>query len=90
MVIITKKGNGYNMNNNRKEMLYALNSITQLGLSVIISFLLWIFIAMWVKNKFNLGNFVMIIGILLGAGSAVLSFIKFCGLISPKGKNDEK
>lgn len=78
------------MKNNRKEIFQALNSISQLGLSVVISFLLWIFIAMWIRDKFNLGNFVMIIGILLGLGSAVLSFIKFCGLISPKEKNDEK
>ena len=78
------------MKNNHKEIFQALNSISQLGLSVVISFLLWIFIAMWVRDKFNLGNFVMIIGILLGLGSAVLSFIKFCGLITPKEKNDEK
>lgn len=78
------------MKNDRKEIFEALNSITQLGLSVAISFLLWIFIAMWVKDKFHLGNFVMIIGILLGLGSAVLSFIKFCGLISPKEKDNEK
>ena len=78
------------MKNNRKEIFEALNSITQLGLSVAISFLLWIFIAKWVKDKFHLGNFVMIIGILLGLGSAVLSFIKFCGLISPKEKDNEK
>jgi len=78
------------MNNNRKEIFQALNSITQLGLSVVISFLLWIFIAMWIRDKFNLGNFIMIIGIFLGLGSAVLSFVKFCGIISPKEKNDEK
>ena len=78
------------MKNNHKEIFQALNSITQLGLSIAISFLLWIFIAMWVKNKFNLGNYVVLIGILLGLGSAVLSFIKFCRLISPKEKNDEK
>ncbi len=45
---------------------------------------------MWVKDKFNLGNFVMIIGIFLGSGSAVLSFIKFCKLISPKENDNEK
>lgn len=78
------------MKNNHKEIFQALNSITQLGLSVVISFLIWIFIAMWVKNTFNLGNFVMVIGILLGVGSAVLSFIKFCKLITPKEKEDEK
>lgn len=78
------------MKNNHKEIFQALNSISQLGLSVIISFLLWIFIAMWIRDKFNLGNSVMLIGILLGLGSGVLSFIKFCKLISPKEKNDEK
>lgn len=78
------------MKNNHKEIFQALNSISQLGLSVVISFLLWIFIAMWIRDKFNLGNFVMVIGVFLGLGSAVLSFIKFCGLISPKEKNDEK
>ena len=77
------------MKNNHKEIFQALNSITQLGLSVVISFLIWIFIAMWVKNKFNLGNYVMIAGIFLGIGSAVLSFIKFCEMASPKEKNDE-
>ncbi len=78
------------MKNNHKEIFQALNSISQLGLSVVISFLLWIFIAMWIRDKFNLGNFTMIIGILLGLGSAVLSFLKFCRLISPKEKNNEK
>ncbi len=57
---------------------------------MVISFLLWIFIATWIKDTFNLGNFVMIIGVFLGLGSAVLSFLKFCRLISPKEKNDEK
>ena len=53
------------MKNNHKEIFQALNSISQLGLSVVISFLLWIFIAMWIRDKFNLGNFIMIIGILI-------------------------
>ena len=78
------------MKNNHKEIFQALNSITQLGLSVIISFLLWIFIAMWVRDKFNLGNFVMLIGVLLGLGSAVLSFVKFCKLISTRENSNEK
>ena len=78
------------MKSNRKEILNALNSITQLGLSVIISFLLWIFIAMWAKKTFHLGNYIMLIGVLLGTGSAVLSFLKFCKLTVSKEKKDEK
>lgn len=77
------------MKNNRKEILNALNAITQLGLSVIISFLLWILIAAWVQKTFSLGNFIMVIGVFLGAGSAVLSFIKFCKLTVSKEKKDE-
>ena len=78
------------MNNNRKEILNALNSITHLGLSVVISFLIWIFIAAWVKKTFSLGNYVMVAGIFLGMGSAVLSFVKFCKMSVLKEKNDEK
>ena len=78
------------MKNNRKEILNALNSITQLGLSVVISFLLWSIIASWVKKTFLLGDFVMVIGVLLGAGSAGLSFVKFCKLTVSKEKKDEQ
>lgn len=66
------------MKKHRREMFLALSNITQLGLSIVISFLLWIMLALWLKKTFHLGNFIMIIGILLGLGSAILSFIKFC------------
>ena len=78
------------MKNNRKEIAKAISSITELGLSVIISFLLWIIIAAWIKNKFSLGNYVMVIGVLLGAGSAILSFVKFCKIITSKEKDYEQ
>ena len=78
------------MKNSKKEIFTALGSISQLGLSVIISFLLWILIASKVKEVFSLGNYVMVIGIFLGLGSAVLSFLKFCKLTLPKEEKDEK
>lgn len=78
------------MKNNRKEIAKAISSITELGLSVIISFLLWIIIAAWIKNKFSLGNYVMVIGVLLGAGSAILSFVKFCKSITSEEKDYEQ
>ena len=80
------------MKEDKKAIVFALTSITQLGISVVVSFLLWILIAMWVKNTFNLGNFVVVIGILLGAGSAGTSFYKFCknaGNFSKKENEDE-
>ena len=66
------------MKDSKKEIFTALSAISQLGLSVVISFLLWIGIASWIQRKFSLGNGVMIIGIILGIGSAVTTFIKFC------------
>ena len=77
------------MKNNLREIADALSAISQLGLSVVISFLLWIIIAAWVKKTFSLGNYVMVIGVFLGAGSAVLSFLKFCRLISTKENKSE-
>lgn len=78
------------MKNNRREIINALNSITQLGLSVVISFLLWIFIASWLRKTFSLGNYVMVFGVIAGAGSAVLSFLKFCRFTFSKEEKDEQ
>lgn len=77
------------MKDSKKEIFEALSSITQLGLSVAISLLLWIGIASWVQRKFSLGNYVMVIGILLGAGCAVTTFIKFCTAIGKGDKNEK-
>jgi len=78
------------MKDSRKEILDALGAVTQLGLSVVISFLLWIFIASWVQRKFNLGNYVMVIGVFMGIGSAVTTFIKFCQATAERGKKNGK
>jgi len=78
------------MKNNHREIADAIAGITQLGLSVVISFLLWIMIASWLKSTFNLGNWIMIAGIASGLGSAVLSFLKFCQKVSGREKKNEK
>ena len=77
------------MKNPNRNTLLALGAITELGLNVVISFLLWILIASWVRNTFSLGNYIMIIGILLGLGSASLSCFKFYKL-AVREDNDEK
>ncbi len=56
----------------------ALSAVTQLGIHVAVSFLLWIFAAQWVRRTFRLGNYVSVLGVILGAGSGALSFWKFC------------
>lgn len=78
------------MKKHNRQIFLALSGITQLGLSVAISFLLWIFIASWVKRVFHLGNFVMLAGIFLGLGSAILSFKKFCKFTSSEARDDEE
>lgn len=61
----------------KRDLIKALSALSQLGLSVAVSFLLWILIAMWLKKTFNLGNGIMVVGVILGAGSGFLSFIKY-------------
>ena len=78
------------MAKNNKEIASALGHITQLGLSVAISFLVWIFIALKIKSYFSLGNAVMLLGILLGSLSAGLSFWKFLKKISLNANGDGK
>lgn len=51
--------------------------ITQLGIRISVSFLIWILIALWLKKVFVFGNFIMVVGIFLGLGSAILSFYDF-------------
>ncbi len=82
------------MKKNKKELAYALSSITQLGISIVISFLIWIFLAIWLKNTFKLGNYVVVTGIILGIGSAGTSFYSFykkaSSITSEKEKKDGK
>ena len=73
-----------------KEIVDALSNITQLGLSVAISFLLWIFIALKIKSYFNLGNTVMIFGVIFGFASAAVSFWKSLKKISLNANGDGK
>ena len=78
------------MKNDKKTLALALSGITQLGISVVVSFILWILIASWVKNTFNLGNYVMVIGIICGAGSAGISFYDFCKKVSNISKKEDE
>ena len=77
------------MKKKRREIFIALSNITQLGLNIVISFLIWIMLASWLRKTFHFGNSIMIIGILLGLGSGVLSFIRFCKDIIKEDKNEK-
>ena len=82
------------MKKHGKEIINALSAVTQLGIYVVVSFGIWILAANYIQKRFGLGNYVSVIGVILGAGSGMLSFVKFCkryvGSISEGGEDDEK
>ena len=55
----------------------ALSQISQLGLSVAAPIVLSVWVSGWISRKFGLGNWVMLIGIVLGVGGAAASAVKF-------------
>ena len=64
------------------DVMVAASTITQLGLSVAVPIVLCILLAGWLKNKFQLGNYVTVIGIIIGVGSGCCSFINFARLMN--------
>lgn len=50
-----------------------LSLISQLAISMITPVLLMIFVCMWLKNKFGLGNWIVMAGMFLGIGSGLSS-----------------
>lgn len=67
------------MNANKKiyHSLKNLGLFTQLGISVIVPCILCILGATWLKNRFDLGDWVVVAGILLGAASGVSSLVRY-------------
>ncbi len=66
------------MKKDMRSFAYALSAITQLGLRIAASFLIWIGIAAYLKRRFCLTDKIMLLGIICGMGSAVLSLVHFC------------
>ena len=54
----------------------ALSTITQLGLSIALPIVVFLFLAGYLRLKFGLGNYVTVIGILLGVGSGIASMFR--------------
>ena len=63
--------------------------ITQFGLSVIIPIVLCTVGAVWLKDRFSLGEWVVIAGILVGVGSGFCSMYNFYKIVMEnKNKKD--
>ena len=62
---------------NKYAHLRAISHITQFGLDMVTPIVLCTIIAVWLKNKFNIGNWIVIVAIILGIAAAALNMMKF-------------
>ena len=73
----------------KKSVISALAMVTQFGISTITPMLLCIFAALWLKNKFALGDWVVLIGVFMGIGSGFLSMMKMIRQMSELSKKED-
>ena len=64
------------------QVMVALSTITQLGLSIALPIVVFLFLAGYLRLKFGLGNYVTVMGILLGVGSGIASLFRFMKLVN--------
>ena len=74
----------------KKSVISALAMVTQFGITTITPMLLCIFAAMWLKNRFALGDWVVLIGVLMGVGSGFLSMMKMIRQMSELSKKEDE
>ncbi len=70
-----------------------LTAFTQIGISTAIPIVFFIWGASWLQNKFGLGNWILLLGILLGVAGGMFTFYKEAVLFSkdkPAAKKEEK
>ena len=63
--------------NEKHSLAKALAWLTQLGINMISPLIICIIAALWLKNKFNLSNSIVVVAIIIGAASGYMSLIKF-------------
>ncbi len=63
---------------------------TQFGLTMVTPPVLYTFAAWWLRNRFDLGNWVVIVGILTGIATAGLNLWKFMQFTEKKAKESER
>ncbi len=79
--------------NNKYKHLKAVSHITQFGLDMVTPIVLCTVIAVWLKNKFYIGNWIVIVAIIIGVACMILNLTKFVNTVNKEmgGKdNDEK
>jgi hypothetical protein len=68
------------------DIIKALSYLTQVGLTAIIPIFIWIYVAGLIREKFSLGNYIIIIGILLGIASSYVSLYKLFKAMNDNNK----
>lgn len=64
--------------------------LTQVGLTIAIPLVLCIFGASWLQEKFNLGGWVVMVGIILGIGGAISSLAEFIRYANRQASKNKK
>ncbi len=80
------------MDNKYKHMRAAAH-LTQFGLSMVSPIILCLIFALWLKNTFNIGSWVILVAILLGAAASCMTMFKFMNTVKKEMEdrdNDEK
>lgn len=67
--------------------LHLLTWLTQLGLSTVVPLAGFVLLAVWLKNRFGLGNWVLFVGIGLGIYCAIDGFVRNLKILERLGKD---
>ena len=76
------------MNDKYKYIKY-LSYVTQLGLNIVTPVVLCIIISIYIKNKFNIGDIIVVAGIVIDCGAGGMSLINFIKLIEKENSKKE-
>jgi F0F1-type ATP synthase assembly protein I len=70
----------------------ALAWMTQFGLNMVTPIVLCIIVAAWLKNKFNIGDWIIIAAVVIGVGSSFVNMFSFIKTVKKENgrKNDDE
>ena len=72
-----------------KSVFTALGMITQFGISTITPMLLCVFVSLWLQSRFGLGDWVVLVGVLMGVGSGFMSMMKMIRQMSELSRRED-